>query len=745
MESEKNFKNSESGRIKTEKEKMIEKGIITPEEPEKELSFNIPEKDIKKEELSFDVSKEPEKIIEKELSFDVSVKEKVSERTKEESRLGKDETLTLYRLLRGKGENAEEVPADFKLPAEMEKNAADFFKTRTRYVEEWDKHQQTLKTLEKSKGKEGDIEYIDARRYLENADASYKLALERLKRDVVGYKYREKIKEFPEAAAKIGKKKEYAAASASVMVGIAKLINADLEKIKMEKMSERNEQEKGRMRKLWDKYTGLSRGKRLFLSAGLSAGFAGAGIAFALGPGGWLLAAGVAGHRGLRTLGGGAIASGLNALGRKIFGSKFGKERMESLTQETGAIEKEILVEIENQRKLPKSEKNKWRMMEIIDCHSDEYDKKLKDIGRREGKTNMIIALASGLIGGISAAGLDWYFSRPKVSEVAELAEIKKGAAPIEPNGLKVESEISAVKEAAEISQLKEIAPLKIGVRGPEGAIIDYFKGNPEMAKKFGWDGIKDLKDWSGIKAHQLWFEDAQEALKNQEILNKLKSLGYSQDIEGYGQMMRRIGKGFVELDPKTGKMDLADSAEYLKAVKGAGTSVESGLLAENGMSGIETAQSVKPRFNPEEAAVRHAGDQRELEHYITGQEGGLKPPAEIETDGVSSSREMPGFIQKAGSELSPLNPMEISSADKQAVDLIGQIKSGELTVDKFSADYAKELGGTKGMSPELKDNLAKTFEALKSSDPMKRLNSEVIFKAMMRKLMAIRKTFRNI
>mgnify|MGYP001560036947 FL=1 len=233
MESEKflNIKREDSGKIKTEREKMIEMGIITPKEPEK--SNNLQEENI-----------DVDKIIKESESSEIQpdnvkeeLKQEAKEIKKEKFSFNKEENLTLYRLLRGKGESAAEIPADFELPPEIEENAADFFKIRSRYIEEWDKHRRALKTLEKSGGKEGDVEYVDAQRYLENANVSYKLALERLKRDVVGYKYREKIKEFPEAVAKIGKKKEYAAASASVMVGIAKFINDDLEKMKIERIS----------------------------------------------------------------------------------------------------------------------------------------------------------------------------------------------------------------------------------------------------------------------------------------------------------------------------------------------------------------------------------------------------------------------------------------------------------------------------------------------------------------------------
>ncbi len=124
-----------------------------------------------------------------------------------------------------------------------------------------------------------------------------------------------------------------------------------------------------------------------------------------------------------------------------------------------------------------------------------------------------------------------------------------------------IAQEIIPPKPAAEIENI--IMP--IGARGPEGALIDYFRENPEAAKNFGWDGETDLDKWAGMKAHKLWVDDAQEAIKKPETLDQLKKLGYSADADGYAKMMHRIGKGAVELDLQTGKINLVDT-EYLKA-----------------------------------------------------------------------------------------------------------------------------------------------------------------------------------
>jgi len=155
-----------------------------------------------------------------------------------------------------------------------------------------------------------------------------------------------------------------------------------------------------------------------------------------------------------------------------------------------------------------------------------------------------------------------------------------KYSAGIEDTDIKLKSAIgveAAQPEApAAPGQEIKVGTLIIGARGPEGAIIDYFRENPDIAvEKFGCPKelygpngeITDLdkfNEWAGGKAHRLWLEDAKEALTKPETLGKLKELGYPQDAEGYAKMMHRIGKGSVELDFKTGKIDLVDT-EYLK------------------------------------------------------------------------------------------------------------------------------------------------------------------------------------
>jgi hypothetical protein len=87
---------------------------------------------------------------------------------------------------------------------------------------------------------------------------------------------------------------------------------------------------------------------------------------------------------------------------------------------------------------------------------------------------------------------------------------------------------------------------------------------------------------WAGGKAHLLWLEQANRALEDPEVLTKMDNLGYSKDLEGYGEMMRRIKGGSVILNPETGEAGLED-VDYLKAAKGSTIKTE-GITDEDSL-----------------------------------------------------------------------------------------------------------------------------------------------------------------
>lgn len=112
------------------------------------------------------------------------------------------------------------------------------------------------------------------------------------------------------------------------------------------------------------------------------------------------------------------------------------------------------------------------------------------------------------------------------------------------------------------------IQTLKIGARGPEGAIIDNFRDNPKLAEAFGYDpdGKISLDNWAGTKAHQLWLKSVEEELSKPGMAEKLTAQGFTADADGYAKAMYKIGKGSVEIAP-TGEVQLTDNASFLRNV----------------------------------------------------------------------------------------------------------------------------------------------------------------------------------
>jgi hypothetical protein len=148
-----------------------------------------------------------------------------------------------------------------------------------------------------------------------------------------------------------------------------------------------------------------------------------------------------------------------------------------------------------------------------------------------------------------------------------------------------------------------EEAMLPIGKRGPEGAIIDYFRNHPDVAvEKFGFpkelcsaDGkitnLEVFNRWAGVRAHQLWLADAKEALKRPDVLENLKKLGYSQDLDGYEKMMRHISEGNIKINIEKGEIDLVD-VQYLKpSISSAAEEVSSQKLRVDTFSSNESNQ----------------------------------------------------------------------------------------------------------------------------------------------------------
>ena len=152
--------------------------------------------------------------------------------------------------------------------------------------------------------------------------------------------------------------------------------------------------------------------------------------------------------------------------------------------------------------------------------------------------------------------------SRPVSFEVFN--EALPQAAGNQPIGGGIEAVIPGAPKVESLAQEIQVQP--IGKRGPEGAIIDYFKGNKSAARQFGYKDNMNFNKWAGTKAHDLWHKHADEAIKDPEVVSALKKLGYAPEdyIKGYEEMMKHISNGGVKIDVSKGNVDLVDM-EYLK------------------------------------------------------------------------------------------------------------------------------------------------------------------------------------
>ncbi|MEK7566378.1 MAG: hypothetical protein AAB494_01750, partial [Patescibacteria group bacterium] len=171
--------------------------------------------------------------------------------------------------------------------------------------------------------------------------------------------------------------------------------------------------------------------------------------------------------------------------------------------------------------------------------------------------------------------------SEKVVSKAGQIGQMAGGKPTV---GASVEALIPAGTPKAE-SLMQEIQAQPIGKRGPEGAIIDYFKKNEIVARQFGYDEHMDLNKWAGTKAHQLWLRHAQDAIKDPNVEDVLKKLGYAPEdyIKGYEEMMKHVSNGGIKIDISKGNVDLIDM-EYLKFKAGGLEDVPSGIQIDEGL-----------------------------------------------------------------------------------------------------------------------------------------------------------------
>lgn len=302
-------------------------------------------------------------------------------------------------------------------------------------------------------------------------------------------------------------------------------------------------------------------------------------------------------------------------------------------------------------------------------------DKLFKILGgkKSEERRRYLLAGAAGIAVGSGAAAqafnnlipAEWKTAIAEKFGFKAAVEKPAGPAPGQPSLPKVHSPDYGYppmtpETAPSVKPQELISRLTIGPRGSEGTIIDQFRERPEIAKAFGWDGKGSIDAWAGTKAHSLWLEHAKDQLAKPETLEKLKGLGYSQDLEGYGQMMRRIGGGLVEIDQSTGKIRLID-AQYLKA------RISPGAFVSEARPDVETMEPPRP--------------------YGAGMEE-VEPPALLETIRPDSQEFYDRQLLMETTEITPEERLtsineSLGSVEKKMEGMLEELEKPDITPEQ--------------------------------------------------------------
>lgn len=371
--------------------------------------------------------------------------------------------LFIYKLLTG-NDKAEEVPEGFVFSSEMREVAKKFLEKRQALLDSFVKEYKFRSALKKSGGEKGGAELGETVTWRENAELAYEKALEELKKSLLDNFLQRKKEQYPELTPK-DLEKEALAYSARFILEAAKNIDTDLERLKGELAYEAKE--KGLARMLWEKYTHLSRGKRLVIGAIISAGV-GAGTALLFGPGGLLgvtLVSKVSfGHRLARAAGGAKLGATIQSAVDKFWlRKKFAKERMEIMEEEQTAVLRQLREEVGSESGWLEDEEKKIKLMSIVDAEAREYRKKLGDQANKEGRARMYAALATGVIGGLTVAGFDTWLTLRGARNAAVQAALENhqtAAKTVAKASLPIESEIKSGAAAVTIppEKIAEVA-----------------------------------------------------------------------------------------------------------------------------------------------------------------------------------------------------------------------------------------------------------------------------------------------
>lgn len=244
---------------------------------------------------------------------------------------------------------------------------------------------------------------------------------------------------------------------------------------------------------------------------------------------------------------------------------------------------------------------------------------------------------------------------------------------------------------------------LKIGARGPEGSIIDYFKGNQDVAKQFGWDGVSDINKWAGTEAHKLWLEQVKSALMDPDTVSKMKAAGYPLTPEGYAKAMHHIGKGFVDIDITGHKINLSE-VDYLKteAISNLPPQAVPGMKVEDlsQQADLQTIEEMKKYYElPDNKLLEiirgehfNRIDERGFLSYVNQLRGGYKEFLEMKASDLFPSGDLsqPGatnvYLNKFAYELQRLTGDSAILHDGKTTvkEVLGKINPKEI----FGAEY---------------------------------------------------------
>ncbi|MBI5306386.1 hypothetical protein HZB04_02290 [Candidatus Wolfebacteria bacterium] len=189
-------------------------------------------------------------------------------------------------------------------------------------------------------------------------------------------------------------------------------------------------------------------------------------------------------------------------------------------------------------------------------------------------------------------------------------------------------------------------------IRGAIGGKLAMLAGG--LVKTIGTRKVEEWRKKELSDLNNRFGMDLKNISQENEFQNfiRVQSSTYENIVKETNRKHKNITRWSIGAGVLTGGLS-AYGLAYADAGLFSGGTGKTGILSEKSDSGIDVnvkesakmppsvpGEEVKilpdrPPFNPQEVAVRHAGEQRELEHFIAEHEGGLKSPAGLETTEV--------------------------------------------------------------------------------------------------------------